>query len=144
MSKDKTRSIQLDGDVAAKAQELADDKMLSKTLSTLLRNHFGMTTEIEAAKNRLNELVNQRMMIREEEYQLAEWIDEAENQLLRRSATEKPRLESKLKEIQDLHLETMQKLRYAPNPYEKNRIEKVLNNQKEIIDKLQKQLEVFE
>ena len=136
--------LQLDGDVAAKAQELADDKMLSKTLSTLLRNHFGMTTEIEAAKNRLNELVNQRMMIREEEYQLAEWIDEAENQLLRRSATEKPRLESKLKEIQDLHLETMQKLRYAPNPYEKNRIEKVLNNQKEIIDKLQKQLEVFE
>lgn len=144
MSKDKTRSIQLDGDVAEKAQELADDKMLSKTLSTLLRNHFGMTTEIESAKNRLNELVNQRMMIREEEAQLADWIDQAETELLHRSTTEKPRLERKLKETEDLHLATMQKLQYVTNPYEKNRIKNVLFNQKEVITKLKKQLEVFE
>ena len=144
MSKDKTRSVRLDGDVAEKAQELADDGMLSKTLSTLLRNHFGMTTEIESAKNRLNELVNQRMMIREEEQQLADWIDEAEKEMLVRSATEKPRLERKLKETQDLHLATMQKLQYVVNPYEKNRIKNVLFNQKEVIRKLEKQLEVFE
>lgn len=144
MSKDKTRSVRLDADVAQKAQELADDGMLSATLSTLLRNHFGMTTEIEAAKNRLNELVNQRMMIREEENQLADWIDQAENDLLQRSITEKPRLESKLKETKDLHYSTMKKLGYTSNPYEKNRIKQVLINQQDIIRKLEKQLEVFE
>ena len=144
MSKDKTRSIRLDGDVAQKAQELADDHMLSKTLSNLLRNHFGMTTEIEAAKNRLNELVNQRMTLREEETQLADWIDNAENELIERSVTEKPRLERKLKETQNLHFSTLQKLPQVSNPYEKNRIKQVLFNQKEIISKLERQLELFQ
>ena len=144
MSKDKTRSIRLDGDVAQKAQELADDHMLSKTLSNLLRNHFGMTTEIEAAKNRLNELVNQRMTLREEETQLADWIDNAENELIERTVTEKPRLERKLKETQNLHFSTLQKLPQVSNPYEKNRIKQVLFNQKEIIQKLEKQLELFQ
>ena len=144
MSKDKTRSIRLDGDVADKAQELADDNMLSATLSTLLRNHFGMTTEIQAAKNRLNELVNQRMMLREEETQLADWIDMAEMDLKERSVHEKPRLERKLAETERLHSQTLLKLPQVTNPYEKNRIKQVLFNQREVITKLKKQLEVFE
>ena len=143
MSKDKTRSIRLDGDVGAKAQELADDGMLSATLSSLLRNHFGMTTEIDAAKNRLNELVNQRYALQQEADDLADWIDQAETELITRSITEKPRLEAKLKEMKMLHDSTQKKLTFVSNPYEKNRITQVLFNQREVISKLEKQLEEF-
>ena len=52
MSKDSTRSIRLDGDVSEIAQKLADDKMLSHTLSKLLRQHYGLNTEIDAIKTR--------------------------------------------------------------------------------------------
>lgn len=139
--KDKTRSIVLDGDVADKAQQLADDKMLSSTLSMLLRNHYGLTSEIEAAETRLHELVNTRMQIREQEEQLADWIDTAKRERLIKIDKEKPHLERKLKKTLVLHDATIKKLHQTNNVYEKDRIRQVISNQKEIIDALEKELE---
>lgn len=108
MSKDVTRSIRLDGDVATLAQKLADDKMLSHTLSKLLRQHYGLNTEIDSIKAQLDRTVNERMLLQEEERILADKIDELEKEYINKQHNELPQLREKLDHLVKLHSKTKQ------------------------------------
>ena len=139
MSKDLTRSIRLDGDVAHIAQKLADDKMLSHTISKLLRQHYGLHTEIDAIKTRLNQTINERMLLQDEERHLADRIDELEAEMDHKKTNELPILRQKL----DGALKTHQKihLKYqSTHPNNRSQLRKQLDNMNEVIDRLSEQI----
>tara|TARA_Y100000361_G_C11155600_1_gene343870 strand:+ start:719 stop:1141 length:423 start_codon:yes stop_codon:yes gene_type:complete len=139
MSKDSTRSIRLDGDVAHIAQKLADDKMLSHTLSKLLRQHYGLNTKIDAMKAELDLMVNQRMQLQESEKILADKIDAAEQEFLNKQTTELPVLREKLDHLLKLHSQTKQRqLRTGISQ------DTQLQNQLELINNVSKQIAELE
>ena len=139
MSKDATRSIRLDGDVAEIAQKLANDKMLSHTLSKLLRQHYGLNTEIDAIKAQLDRTVNERMLLMEEEKLLADKIDELELEFIHRQTNELPKLREKLDHLLKLHSKTKQTQLRTGIP--QNR---VLENQLELINKISSEIAQLE
>ena len=146
MSKDATRSIRLDGDVAQIAQKLADDKMLSHTLSKLLRQHYGLNTEIDSIKAQLDRTVNERMVLQQEEKLLADKIDKLEQEFMDRQSTELPILREKLDKLLKTHSKTKQQF-IGAHPafgYSKAQLEIQLQNQSEMIDKLASEIAKFE
>ena len=146
MSKDSTRSIRLDGDVAHIAQKLADDKMLSHTLSKLLRQHYGLNTEIDAIKTRLNQTVNERMLLQEEEKLLADKIDQLEQEHLYAQTNELPKLRSELDHMLSLHSKTRQRYIGAipRGNYTEDQLQIQLENQGQIIDDLSSRIAKLE
>jgi len=64
--KDRMRSIKLEGDVASIAEELASKRILSKTLSELLRKEYGISFEDDLLKSRMNDLKRQSEQIEEQ------------------------------------------------------------------------------
>ena len=80
--KDKTRTISLDGDVAEKAQELADKSQLSKVLSQLLRNAYNISDEVAILKDKLASLTEERKGLQQLENEMIEAIDEAERRII--------------------------------------------------------------
>jgi hypothetical protein len=73
--KDRMRSIKLEGDVASIAEELASKRILSKTLSELLRKEFGMSFEDDLLKSRMNDLERQSQTINEQMAELSKTIN---------------------------------------------------------------------
>ena len=143
MSKDSTRSIRLDGDVSEIAQKLANDKMLSHTLSKLLRQHYGLNTEIDAIKTRLNQTINERMLLQEEEILLADKIDELESQFLQKQTNELPKLREKLDTLLKMHSKTRQEHNMLPS-HMRGPKKKQLETQGELIDKLSEEIAKLE
>ena len=143
MSKDVTRSIRLDGDVADIAQKLANDKMLSHTISKLLRQHYGLNTEIDSIKAQLDRTVNERMLLQEEEKLLANKIDELEIEFITRQSNELPMLREKLDKLLKLHSNTRQKMIKSPewlrSPYQNK-----LDTQAELIEKVSSEIAILE
>ena len=143
MSKDVTRSIRLDGDVAEIAQKLADDKMLSKTLSKLLRQHYGMHDEITSIKQQLDRTVNERMLLQEEEKLLADKIDELQMEMIDKQTNDLPKLRQKLDGLIKLHSKTRQKW-IATHPKNRAGIDKMLDTQADLIDEVSEKIAKLE
>lgn len=141
MSKDKTRSIRLDADVAELAQRLADDGKLSATISQLLRQHFAIHGEIDIMKTKLDELVNQRMSIREQEEELSELIDQMENRHAMKMAEQKPWIERKLKQWRESLERSERKLLSARNQNEIVAAQRAITNAKIQISVLEEELQ---
>jgi DNA repair exonuclease SbcCD ATPase subunit len=141
MSKDKTRSIRLDADVAELAQRLADDGKLSATISQLLRQHFAIHGEIDIMKTKLDELVNQRMSIREQEEELSDLIDQMENRHAMKLAEQKPWIERKLKQWNESLERSERKLLAARNQNEIIAAQRAIANAKIQISILESELE---
>jgi len=78
--KDRMRSIKLEGDVASIAEELASKRILSKTLSELLRKEYGISFEDDLLKSRMNDLKRQSEEIDEQLSQLTHTINRKEAQ----------------------------------------------------------------
>ena len=142
MSKDHTRSIRLDGDVAEIAQKLADDKMLSHTLSKLLRQHYGLNTEIDAIKAQLDRTVNERMLLQEEEKLLADRIDELELEFINRQTNELPILREKLDKLLKTHSKVAAKK--WSSPINRELYDSQLDNLQELINKTSYEIEQLE
>lgn len=140
MSKDKTRSIRLDADVGELAQRLADDGKLSATISQLLRQHFAIHGEIDIMKTKLDELVNQRMAIREQEEELSELIDQMENRHAVKMAEQKPWIERKLKQWNESLERSERKLLSARNQNEIIAAQRAIANAKIQISVLEEEL----
>jgi len=132
IGKDITRSIRLDEDVAEIAQRLADDKMLSHTLSKLIRQHYGLNTEIDALKAELDHVVNERMKLQENEKVLATMIDEAEERFLQEKTTELPKLQEKLDRLLEMHSKTKEEVWRLPAHLRQNK-QKMIENQAKLI-----------
>ena len=141
MSKDKTRSIRLDADVAELAQRLADDGKLSATISQLLRQHFAIHGEIDIMKTKLDELVNQRMSIREQEEELSNLIDQMENRHAMKMAEQKPWIERKLKQWNESLERSERKLLSARNQNEIVAAQRAITNAKIQISVLEEELQ---
>lgn len=141
MSKDKTRSIRLDADVAELAQRLADDGKLSATISQLLRQHFAIHGEIDIMKTKLDELVNQRMSIREQEEELSNLIDQMENRHAMKMAEQKPWIERKLKQWNESLERSERKLLSARNQNEIVSAQRAITNAKIQISVLEEELQ---
>ena len=139
MSKDSTRSIRLDGDVSEIAQKLADDKMLSHTLSKLLRQHYGLNSEIDSIKAQLDRTVNERMLLQEEEKLLADKIDELQMEMIDKQTNDLPKLRNKLDGLIKLHSKTRQKW-IATHPKNRAGIDKMLKTQGDLIDEVSEQI----
>ena len=142
MSKDVTRSIRLDGDVAALAQKLADDKMLSHTLSKLLRQHYGLNTEIDSIKAQLDRTVNERMLLQEEEKLLANKIDELEAEYFAKQTNELPVLREKLDKLLETHSKVAAKK--WSSPINRELYDNQLANLDELISRTSYEIELLE
>lgn len=142
-NKDVTRSIRLDGDVAEIAQKLAGDKMLSHTISKLLRQHYGLNSEIDSIKAQLDRTVNERMVLQEEEKLLAEKIDQLQMEMLDQQTNELPKLQEKLAGLIKLHSKTRQKW-LSTHPSNRQGIEKMLTFQGHLIDEVSEQIAKLE
>jgi hypothetical protein len=78
--KDRMRSIKLEGDVASIAEELASKRILSKTLSELLRKEYGISFEDDLLKSRMNDLKRQSEQIEEQLSELTHTMNRKESQ----------------------------------------------------------------
>lgn len=101
--KDRTRTIQLRGDVADIAQKLADQGILSKTLSELLCAAYGFGDAIDEHKRALARIVEERKALIESEEQLIATIDALEAKALEESQTVRPALQRKIEILQERH-----------------------------------------
>ena len=141
MSKDKTRSIRLDGDVADIAQKLADDSQLSATISKLLRQHYGRHTEIDSIKQQLDRTVNERMLLQEEEKLLADKLDELEDVKMQRMITDLPHLERKIRDMEVLHKKTKDQWMNARDTQTRILKARAMKNQQQLLDAWNLELE---
>ena len=82
--KDRPRTIVLTGDVAEIAQKLADKGALSSTLSQLLRQSYGIDTEIERLEHALNESIDQRKALQRQEEELIAKLEIAKDELVQK------------------------------------------------------------
>jgi len=84
--KDRTRTIQLDGDVGEMAQELASKGQLSRTLSQLLRESLGMGGQIESLEQALNATIDERKNLQIMEEDLIKKLEQAKDDLIHKQS----------------------------------------------------------
>lgn len=139
LGKDRNRTIQLDGDVAEKAQSLADEGKLSRKISELLRYHYQIDSEASRLKSQLNDLIDKRKEMQALEEELIEKINNAESEILHRRTNDLPGLLLKKDQILELMSKTNQQMSVAI-PVEQTRLRKVYATQGELLNKVQTQI----
>jgi hypothetical protein len=90
--RDRTRTISLAGDVAEIAQNLADKGQLSRVLSDLLRQSYGISSHISQLEHALGEAINERKNLQKKELRLIEEIDAQKVALIERKNLDLPLL----------------------------------------------------
>ncbi len=106
--KERLRTIQLDADVSEIAQRLADKKILSKTLSELLRVNYGFGDKLEEKKRELHTLLDHKQALIQQENKLFEEIEQMEKAFIDRETNLKPVLQEKLVKL-DARIKMLQK-----------------------------------
>lgn len=101
--KDRPRTIVLRGDVADIAQKLADEGILSKTLSELLCAAYGFGDAIDEHKRALARIIEERKALMQSEEQLIATIDALEAKAVEESMTVRPALMKKIEILQARH-----------------------------------------
>ncbi len=114
--KDRSRTIQLDGDVSDIAQALADKSQLSAQLSQLLRQHYNISDELSTLKTTLASITDQRKAMQAQEDELIEEIERAELELQERVLTHLPALEARRSKLKDRYERLSQELARAFDP----------------------------
>ena len=94
--KDRTRTIQLAGDVADIAQKLADNGQLSATLSELLRHNYGFGDAIEEKKRELTAILDEKQRLGEYEAAIYQQIEDLEKQRLANESMVKPAIQKRI------------------------------------------------
>ena len=141
--KDRTRTIQLAGDVAEIAQKLADRGQLSATLSELLRHNYGFGDKIEEKKRELDALLNEKQALVAREADLIELIDELEQISLKKNATVRPALEKRRQILLDRWEKNTTKAAHAFDAQEKIRLSKVIDEITKLIAEVDAELEAL-
>lgn len=114
--KDRPRTIVLRGDVADIAQKLADDGILSKTLSELLCAAYGFGDAIDEHKRALARIIEERKALMESEEQLIATIDALEAKAVEDAMTVRPALLKKIEILQARHDKITKELQRAFDP----------------------------
>ena len=119
--KDRPRSIVLRGDVADIAQKLADQGILSKTLSELLAQAYGFGNAIDEHKQALSRVIEERKALDDAEEQLIATIDALETKAIEEATTIKPALESKVNILRSRHDKITKELQRTFDPITRKR-----------------------
>lgn len=90
--RDRTRTISLAGDVAEIAQNLADKGQLSRVLSDLLRQSYGISSHISQLEHALSEAISERKNLQQKEAALIDQIDAQKVALIERKNLDLPLL----------------------------------------------------
>lgn len=141
--KDRTRTIQLAGDVADIAQKLADNGQLSATLSDLLRQQYGFGDKIEERKRALTMLLDEKQRLTELTQTMADEIDALETQALEQNATIRPALERRRQILLDRLAATHKKLQRCYSPQEESRLHAVSSEINQLIVAVDLELEAL-
>tara|TARA_Y100000361_G_C11158012_1_gene345467 strand:+ start:1185 stop:1640 length:456 start_codon:yes stop_codon:yes gene_type:complete len=142
--KDRTRTIQLAGDVADIAQKLADKGALSATLSELLRHNYGFGDKIDEKKRELEATHEQRVALQRREEDLAAAIDELEARFLEEQSAVRPALEKRRAILLERLKNTEKKLHYAFEHNEIARLHNVITNINMMVAEVDRELEFLE
>jgi chromosome segregation ATPase len=143
LGKDRNRTIQLDGDVADKAQALADEGKLSRKISELLRYHYQIDSEVSRLESQLNDLIDKRKEMQGLEEELIAKIDSAKHAKIHRKETELPNLYAQLHAIRDNIKRARQKMQISTN-YEAQRLNKVIDTNHALEAKVMQKIEELE
>lgn len=112
--KDKTRTIQLDGDVADIADELATKSQLSAVLSQLLRESFGIVDNVAVLERQLVALTDERKLMQQREEELIQELTRAKDAVIHQQTTIRPALEHRreilVSRIAELHAQELRAL----------------------------------
>lgn len=120
--KDRPRSIVLSGDVAEIAQKLANQGILSRTLSELLRSAYGFGDAIAEKKRALEQLTSERQSLQQTESELIQQIDAMEAKAIEESTTIRPALESKIEILRGRYDKISKNLQRAFDKQTRNRL----------------------
>ncbi len=119
--KDRPRTIVLRGDVADIAQKLADQGILSKTLSDLLSQAYGFGDAIEEHKRALVQVIEEKKALDDAQDQLIALIDALEQKAIEEATTIKPALVSKIEILQARHDKITKELQRTFDPMTRRR-----------------------
>lgn len=141
--KDRPRTIVLRGDVADIAQKLADQGILSKTLSDLLSEAYGFGDKLDEHKRALVKLIDERKAMQQAEEELIAEIDRLEQKSIEDNATLRPSLEKR----RNLLLERLVRLEKERNraftPIEERTIDNKILNVNQLIVEVDLELEAL-
>ena len=112
--KDRTRTIQLDGDVADIADQLAEKKALSATLSGLLRQNYGISDDITRLEQALSTTIDERKNLQQRELDLIDEITKQKDKLVHDRNHILPSLYQRQGVVEERIRELRKKLQYLP------------------------------
>lgn len=142
--RDRSRTIQLTGDVAEIAQKLADNNELSKVLSDLLRQNYGYATKMSKIQAQLAEIAESESELKVKKAQVEADLERARIQNSQNAGLKDEieiKLESMIESLRftEAMIQTGNKFNKLGVPYEK-----IKTTQSELVEKFRRQLEAFE
>ena len=142
--KDRPRTIVLSGDVAEIAQKLADNGQLSSTLSELLRQTYGFGDEIEAKKQQLTAILDEKQRLASQEIELVAEIDTLEAKMIHEKATILPQLTRRLEILEERRIRVQREYNQSLDPHTINQKQNALNTIDELIKSCKAEMEAFQ
>ena len=137
-------TIVLSGDVAEIAQKLADNGQLSSTLSELLRQTYGFGDEIEAKKQQLTAILDEKQRLANQEIELVALIDTLEAEMIQKKATVLPQLTRRLGLLEERRIRVQREVNQAIDMNTIRQKTQVLKNIDGLIEGCKKEMEAFQ
>lgn len=141
--KDRPRTIVLSGDVAEIAQKLADKGDLSSTLSDLLRQSYGFGAAVDEMKRQLSHYNDEKEDLSRRIDDLAQQIEQAEDNLIQQNTTLRPSLEKRRALLVERNKKLHRKLQRAFTPHEESKLHLQISNINEMIVEVDLELEAL-
>lgn len=141
--RDRTRTIQLRGDVADIAQKLADSGTLSSTLSDLLASAYGLGDAIDEHKAALARMVDERQALAAAEETMRAKIDMLEAQAIENETKLLPQLARKHKILSDRLADLSKRHQFLFTPHEKARVAKQIDATENLLAGVEEEMEAL-
>ena len=142
--KDRPRTIVLSGDVAEIAQKLAENNQLSSTLSELLRQTYGFGDAIEAKKQQLTSLLNEKQRLADQELELVAEIDTLEAKMIHEKATILPQLTRRLEILEERRIRVQREYNLAIDNHTMQQKLNALTKIEDLIEETKAEMEAFQ
>ena len=141
--KDRTRTISLDGDVAEIAQELANKSQLSRVLSQLLRQSYGISDQLSRLEHALSSTIDERKNLQQKELEIIAEIDAAKEQIVHQQNHILPSLYQRQGVLEQRIRSLREKQQYLP-PREATLVQDQILESKRILETVLKEIAELE
>ena len=125
------------------AQKLADKSQLSSVLSQLLRQSYGISSELDQLEQALNATIDERKNLQQKEAALIEEIEAARDSLIHRQNHILPSLYQRQGALETRLEDLRLKLNYLP-PADANKVMKQIDETRRILETVLEEIKELE